>query len=151
MDDPVPGAARSVGEELLARTHIHVAEALEVLDKVPSVKALIHITGDGFLNLTRVAAKVGYVLDALPPAPPIFPLIQEYGEIADAEMFSVFNMGVGFCFVVAPEDADEVIAIAESHGRDAFTIGRATTANPGTVSIPAHGLIGEGKVFRKVS
>ena len=91
------------------------------------------------------------MLDALPSAPPIFPLIQEYGEVADAEMFSVFNMGVGFCFVVAPEGADTVISIAESHDRDASIIGRATAANPGTVSIPAHGLIGEGKVFRKIS
>ena len=151
VDDPVPGGARTIGEELLAPTHIYVAEALEVLDKVPSVKALIHITGDGFLNLTRVAAKVGYVLDALPAAPPIFSLIQEYGEVADAEMFSVFNMGVGFCFVVAPEDADDVISIAESHGREASVIGRATSANPGTVSIPVHGLIGMDTAFRRVA
>ncbi len=150
VQDPVPGANRSVGEELLAPTHIHVAEALEVLSKVPSVKALIHITGDGFLNLTRVAAKVGYVLDALAPAPPIFALIQKYGGVSHAEMYSVFNMGVGFCFVVAPEDADTVIAIAESYGREASIIGRATAANPGTVSIPEHGLIGEGKAFMKV-
>lgn len=150
VHDPVPGLNRSVGEELLAPTHIHVAEALEVLDKVPSVRALIHITGDGFLNLNRVKAKVGYVLDALPPPPPIFPLIQKHGGVADAEMFSVFNMGVGFCFVVAPGDADAVIAIAESHGREAFVIGRATTENPGTVAIPERGLIGEGKAFRKM-
>ena len=70
VDDPVPGAARSVGEELLAPTHIHVAEALEVLDKVPSVKAPIHITGDGCLNLTRLAAQVGSVRAAPPPARP---------------------------------------------------------------------------------
>ena len=150
VDDPVPGSNRSVGEELLAPTHIHVAEALEVLDKVAGVKALIHITGDGFLNLNRVKAKVGYVLDSLPTPPPIFPLIQKHGGVADAEMFSVFNMGVGFCFVVAPGDADQVIAIAESHGREAPIVGRATAQNPGTVAIPSHGLIGEGKVFREV-
>ena len=150
VHDTAPGLNRSVGEELLAPTHIYVPEALEVLDKVPSVKALVNITSDGILNLRRVRAKVGYVIDALPPAPPIFALIQKYGEVADAEMFSVFNMGVGFCFVVAPEDAEDVIAIAESHGREASIIGHATTVNPGTVSVPAHGLIGEGKAFRRV-
>ena len=65
-------------------------------------------------------------------------------------MFSVFNMGVGICFVVAPEDADQVIGIAEAHGREAAIIGRATAQNPGTVSIPALDLVGEGKVFRKL-
>ena len=43
--------------------------ALEMLDR-GLVKALAHITGDGFLNLTRVERAVGYVLDTLPPPPP---------------------------------------------------------------------------------
>lgn len=151
VHDTAPGLNRSVGEELLAPTHIYVPEALEVLDKVPSVKALVNITSDGILNLRRVRAKVGYVIDALPSAPRIFSLIQEHGGVSHAEMYSVFNMGVGFCFVVAPEDAGDVISIAESHGREASIIGRATTANPGTVSIPAYRLIGEGKAFGEVA
>src|SRR6195256_3061002 len=39
-----------LGEELLRPTYIYVPEILEILDKIASVKALIHITGDGFLN-----------------------------------------------------------------------------------------------------
>ena len=36
-----------------------------------AVKALAHVSGDGLMNLTRVAAEVGFVIDALPPIPPI--------------------------------------------------------------------------------
>ena len=61
----------TLGEELLRPTLIYVPEILEVLDEVPSVKALIHITGDGLLNLPRVAAEIGFVIDDLPPPPPI--------------------------------------------------------------------------------
>src|SRR5579871_6364192 len=55
-----------LGEELLRPTLIYVPEALEILGAVPGVKALVNITGDGFLNLPRVAAPVGFVLDNLP-------------------------------------------------------------------------------------
>jgi phosphoribosylformylglycinamidine cyclo-ligase len=36
--------------------------------------------------------------------PPIFPLIQRRGKIADAEMYHVFNMGVGMAVICSPED-----------------------------------------------
>ena len=70
----------------------------------PIVGALIHITGDGLLNLPRVDAEVGFVLDNLPPPPPIFDLIERRGGVSRAEMFEVYNMGIGFC-VVAARDA----------------------------------------------
>ena len=61
-----------LGDELLRPTHIYVPEILDLLAAVTTVKALVHITGDGLLNLPRVAAEIGFVLDALPPPPPIF-------------------------------------------------------------------------------
>ncbi len=138
----------SLGDELLRPTHIYVPEAMDVLGQGVAVKALIHVTGDGLMNLTRVAADVGFVIDALPPAPPIFALIQRHGNVAMAEMFSVYNMGIGFCMIVGPKDADRVLAILKSHGRKAYRIGHATTAAPRRVTLTAHDLTGEGKKFR---
>ncbi|HXC27877.1 MAG TPA: phosphoribosylformylglycinamidine cyclo-ligase, partial [Stellaceae bacterium] len=46
----------TLGEELLRPTIIYVPEILDVLSEIPSVKALSHITGDGLLNVPRVAA-----------------------------------------------------------------------------------------------
>ena len=40
-------------------------------------------------------------------------------------MFEVFNMGIGFCYVVAPEAAAPTIAILQKHGRTAQRIGHA--------------------------
>jgi len=139
---------RTLGEELLRPTHIYVREALALLAAMP-VKALAHITSDGFLNLTRVQAPAGYVLDALPQAPPIFAIIQRLGEVDAANMFAVFNMGIGFCAVVEEKDAARAVAIAASHGKRAWRIGHATADASRRVHLPQHGLVGQGKHFQR--
>ena len=143
----IPELGHSLGEELLRPTFIYVPEVLEIIERIPSVRALIHITGDGFLNLPRVEAEIGFVLDKLPPAPPIFGLIQEYGTVGRAEMFEVFNMGIGFCAVTAEADADAALAILARHGRQASVIGHAVADSTKSVHLPQHNLIGRGKRF----
>ena len=146
--DVLPEFGRPLGEELLEPTCIYVRAVLAMLDRGLEIKALIHITGDGFLNLARVAAPVGFVIDKLLKPPPIFPVIQRLGKIDDAEMFRVFNMGTGFCVVVAPHDADRVHAIAGEHGHRADTIGHAVADQQRRVWVPQHRLVGEQKRFR---
>lgn len=152
VTDRLPEAGRSVGEELLEPTHIYVAEAMEMLEKIPSVKALAHITGDGFMNLVRVLAKVGFLLDALPAPRPVFSTIAARGPVDAVDMYSVFNMGIGLCVVVGAADADQVLAIAAKHGKKAARIG-SVTAESGLVRIPKNAvsgtdLVGEGRFFR---
>ncbi len=96
----------TLGEELLRPTFIYVPEILEILDQVPSVKALIHITGDGLLNLNRVDAEIGFVIDELPAPPPLFALIETLGGVSRSEMFEVYNMGIGFASWSPRRDAD---------------------------------------------
>jgi phosphoribosylformylglycinamidine cyclo-ligase len=136
-----------LGSELLRPTHIYVREALELIARVPSVRALMHITGDGFLNLTRVKSEVGFVLDALPPVPPIFSIIQRFDGTAGAEMYSVFNMGIGFCAVVAEADAEAALAILGGHGKRAHRIGYAVVDPARRVRLPQQKLVGQGKHF----
>jgi len=136
-----------LGEELLRPTFIYVAEILDILDQVSSVKALLHITGDGLLNLPRVVAEVGFVLDKLPPPPPVFGLIEEHGGISRAEMFEVYNMGIGFCVVLAEADAPAALAILSRHGRQASVIGHAIADPSRSVILPQHRLVGRGKRF----
>lgn len=138
----------TVGEELLRPTFIYVPEILDVLVQVSSVKALIHITGDGLLNLPRVAAEVGFVIDDLPSPPPLFRLIEKLGGVSRAEMFEVYNMGIGFCVVVAEGDADQTLAILAQHGRQASVIGQAVADPTRSVQLPREGLVGTGKRFR---
>ena len=152
VDSPFPGApdngaAPTIGEELLRPTFIYVPEILAMMDQGVSLKALMHVTGDGFLNLNRVDAAVGFVIEQLPEPPAIFSLIQHTGAIRDAEMYRVFNMGVGFCVVVPPEDAERAIEIAAAHGRRAQRIGRAIADPERRITIEPLGLVSKGKRF----
>ncbi len=142
-----PELGCELGAELLRPTYIYVPETLEIIERIPTVKALIHITGDGLLNLPRVDAEIGFVIDALPPAPPIFDLIEEHGAVERAEMFEVYNMGVGFCVIVTEADVAATLAILARHHRQAWVIGHAIADPTKSVRLPQHRLVGRGKRF----
>jgi phosphoribosylformylglycinamidine cyclo-ligase len=148
IDTHVAELGCTLGEELLRPTLIYVPEILEVLDEISSVKALIHITGDGLLNLPRIDAEIGFVIDDLPAPPPLFGLIERLGGISRAEMFEVYNMGIGFCVVVAAGDADRTLAILARHGRRASVIGHAVADPEKSVRLAREQLVGTGKRFR---
>ncbi|MDP2661862.1 MAG: AIR synthase-related protein, partial [Dehalococcoidia bacterium] len=119
------GLGRSIGEELLEPTRIYVAPIMEVVNSGLQVKALFHVTGEGFLNLTRHRSEVDWVIDYLPEAPPIFHLIQRYGQLSDREMCSTFNMGIGFCVCIPASETGRVLEIASRHEVPAWRIGHA--------------------------
>src|SRR3984893_6564771 len=137
----------TLGEELLRPTSIYVREAMEILQNVRGVRGLFNITGDGLLILARAAAPVGYEIDQPIESQPIFGLIQKYGGVSDAEMFEVFNMGTGFCYVVDPGAVDATLAILRKHGRDARPIGHTVPDPEKKVRISARNLVGRHKKF----
>jgi phosphoribosylformylglycinamidine cyclo-ligase len=139
----------TIGEELLRPTSIYVREALEIFEQIPGIKALINITSDGLLNLARVAADVGYVIDRLIDPHPVFALIQRHAAVDDTEMFEVFNMGIGFCYVVDAQDADRVLSILAKHGRTAQRIGYAVADPNKVVRLPQRNIAGQHKKFWK--
>jgi len=142
---------RTIGEELLEPTTIYVRPINEMI-KNPEihVKALIHITSDGFLNLTRVESKVGFVIDYLPEPQPVFSIIQSFGNVADEEMFRVYNMGIGFCVIVPEQDVDKVKEIAEKHDIQSYIIGHTVEDPEQKVFIKPKSLIGKGRKFFKI-
>src|SRR5207247_700037 len=119
-------------------------EILEIIERIASVRALIHITGDGLLNLPRVAAEVGFVIDNLPRPPPIFGLIEEYAAVERAEMFEVCNMGIGFCVVVAGGDVESASARRLTELPGVLTGGRISTWLPSTTGMFMKRLSGDG-------
>jgi phosphoribosylformylglycinamidine cyclo-ligase len=124
LDDARLG--RPLGDVLLEPTEIYVTPVLELLDSPIEVRGLAHITGDGLANLLRLQADVGYAIDDPLPAPPIFALIQELGQVSDEEMLEVFNMGCGFCCVVSADDEAATLEFLRRHYPGAKRIGRAT-------------------------
>jgi len=141
----------TLGDELLVPTAIYVPEVLAMLEAELRIKALIHITGDGLLNLQRVASETGYVIENPLPPQPIFSIIQERGNVHKAEMFRVFNMGTGFCVITAPADASRVEQIGREFNRRTSVIGY-TVRDPGRrIWLPSHGLVGSKGTFRTTS
>jgi phosphoribosylformylglycinamidine cyclo-ligase len=147
----VPELGGTVGEELLRPTDIYVRPVMELLGtEGPSVRALVNITGDGFLNLARIKARVSFRLDALPEPHPIFRLVQRLGRVADPEMYRVFNMGIGFC-VIVPDEVRALGAVERAFAAHGFTTHRIGTVVAGEgkqVLLPEQGLVGDGNAFR---
>ncbi len=122
---------KSLGETLLTPTVIYVKPVLKLLEEV-QVHSLAHITGGGFYeNLPRA---FGENLNACIrkgswQMPPIFPLIQEVGEIPEHDMYNTFNMGIGMCAIVAPEDAEKAVKVLNDNGIKASIIGTITSGS----------------------
>jgi phosphoribosylformylglycinamidine cyclo-ligase len=144
-DQHVAELGATVGEELLRPTHIYVRPVVDLLyrQQVP-VRGLIHVTGDGFLNLARIDAPVGFRLENLPDPPPIFDLIRRTGGVSDPEMYRVFNMGIGFCLIL-PDDSTVVDAVKRTFGDHHF--GTVIADERKRVVLPRQGLVGEGDEF----
>jgi phosphoribosylformylglycinamidine cyclo-ligase len=138
---PLELAGRSVGDALLEPTVIYVRAVRDLLASEVEVRGLAHITGEGFLNLLRLEAPVGFEIDRPLPVPPLFELIAERGDVEPAELWETFNMGCGFCCVVSEEAAEEAVRILSRRHSGAAVIGRATEAD-GVVELPRAGLVG---------
>jgi phosphoribosylformylglycinamidine cyclo-ligase len=97
----------SLADILLAphRSYLPVLSAALAHAEAP-VKALAHITGGGLIeNLPRILPpelNAQVFLDRWQTLP-IFELIQSRGSVAQAEMYRVFNMGLGMLLIAAPE------------------------------------------------
>src|SRR5690606_29565780 len=75
------------------------------------IDGMAHITGGGYPeNLPRVLPEgLAAVVDTTTWEPPgIFRLIQQRGEVSPAEMYEVFNMGIGLVLYVDPANAGAV-------------------------------------------
>ncbi|HEX2052015.1 MAG TPA: phosphoribosylformylglycinamidine cyclo-ligase [Actinomycetota bacterium] len=142
LDERVAELGGTVGDALLEPTRIYVRAVVDLLDAGADVRGLVHVTGDGFANLCRLDAPVGFDVDELPPAPPVFELVRRTGGIDDAEMYRVFNMGVGFVVVVPAPDADAVVARLAATGYRARRIGTVTDDRRGEVAIRPAGVAG---------
>jgi phosphoribosylformylglycinamidine cyclo-ligase len=126
LDDPAwAGAHHTLADELLLPSVIY-APAIAALLRVVDVRAIAHITGGGLPgNLNRVLPEgTDAVVDARSWEPPrIFGEIQAVGDVADAEMFRVFNMGIGMVVVVPAGDAHRTIDVLRTEGHRAAEIG----------------------------
>ncbi len=113
----------TLADELLRPTRIYVKPIIEILNKM-EIHGLAHITGGAFTKLTRLNDSVSFKLDDVPEPQPIFKLLQTYAKINDKEMYSTFNMGIGFCVIARDKVADAVIKTFKKYGMRSSVVGK---------------------------
>lgn len=124
-----------LGDVLLEPTRIYVKPVVKLLRgyKVKQVvHAMAHITGGGLVgNIPRVLPEgCNAVLKTKSwPVPDVFKYLQKQGPVEDAEMFRVFNMGIGFVLVVAPDFADSIQEKLTRYGEQVYKIGTITAGS----------------------
>jgi len=146
-DRPGTLGGASVADVLLEPTVIYVRAIVELLRSDVPVHGLAHITGGGLLNLLRLFGEVGYRVDDPLPSLPVFDAIAQAAGVGAPEMWEVFNMGCGFCVVVPAERAGDAVSLLAARHPGARVIG-ACSDHPGTVEVPAAGLIGDAGGLR---
>jgi len=139
----VPELKGTIGDELL-KVHVSYGLLVQKLlkrfnqsrsgvspdrgrrDACPTLKAFAHITGGGFVdNIPRVLPKDCDVVirkgswDMLP----IFKMIEAKGGVPNAELYQVFNMGIGMVSMVAADKADAVLKFIRAQKHKAWLIG----------------------------
>ncbi|MHB8248116.1 MAG: phosphoribosylformylglycinamidine cyclo-ligase [Acidithiobacillus sp.] len=117
---------QSLIHTLLAPTRIYV-ETISALRAALPVHALAHITGGGLVeNLPRsLPAHLAAEIDAGSwERPAVFRWLQEQGSVSDAEMWRVFNCGVGMVAVLPWASREDAQKTLEKAGERAYLIGR---------------------------
>ncbi len=134
----VPELGRTVGEELLEPTRIYVRAVKNILRHYPVkkrvVRGLAHITGEGLPgNVPRVLppGRRVFLQRGSWPIPPVFSWLQRLGDVADEEMYRVFNMGIGLVMIVSHFFAESIQRQLAEERIPTFLIGEVREGEPG--------------------
>ncbi|MDF2633588.1 MAG: phosphoribosylformylglycinamidine cyclo-ligase [Pelosinus sp.] len=131
----IPELGKTLGEELLIPTKLYPKACLPLIEKF-EIKGMVHITGGGFYeNIPRVLPDgCGVEVDTQSwPKPPVFALLQQWGNVAWSEMYRTFNMGLGMILVVPPSEVQKVQDDLTARGEASYVIGQVTQGTKETV------------------
>ncbi len=131
-DKPRALGGASVAEALLAPTRLYARHVQAVLATGVDVRAMSHITGGGLPgNLPRVLPDgLGIRLTGAWQRPAIFDLLAE--RVDEDEMRRVFNLGIGFVFVVAEGDVQKTLDALTLLGEAPIDLGHVVPVAPET-------------------
>ncbi|MCX6903641.1 MAG: phosphoribosylformylglycinamidine cyclo-ligase [Verrucomicrobia bacterium] len=132
----VAGLKGTLGDELL-KVHLSYGPLVQALVKRfnppratagarPAVRAFAHITGGGFVdNIPRVLPDDCDVVirKGTWEVLPIFQMLAAKGGVPEAELYQVFNMGIGMTALVAPGQTGQVLKFIRARKHQAWVIG----------------------------
>jgi phosphoribosylformylglycinamidine cyclo-ligase len=93
------------------------------------LSGICHVTGGGLTgNLPRILPKScqAVIQRQSWPVPPIFHLLRDQGNIADAEMLRTFNNGIGLAVVVGEDHVADVLLRLQGLHEQGYVIGEIT-------------------------
>ncbi|MBN1479927.1 phosphoribosylformylglycinamidine cyclo-ligase [candidate division KSB1 bacterium] len=126
LDDYVAELSASWGEVLL-KIHKSYKKAIELVRFLPGLHGISHITGGGIAGNTVRLLRAGLTLKidwtAWIPLPE-FQLLQQLGNISNAEMRRAFNLGIGLVLIVSQDSVDSIMNILKKNGEIVHVIGQ---------------------------
>ena len=146
LEESLPGYAGALGDVLLTPTRIYVDAISALRDKGVRFAGVAHITGGGLWENPHRSLPadlcVALDVDALGGfITPLFRALSARGGIARAEMYRVFNMGVGMTLCIRPDDVDTALAALAAAGETAAVVGNVVPRTDTPVTIAG---LGEG-------
>lgn len=136
VDDLIQKLGITVGAELLKPHRSYVKPVLELIKEFNTddfkIKGLAHITGGGLLdNIPRILPEKcsAEIEKGTWNIPPVFTFLQEKGNVAEREMYRVFNMGIGMVVVASADYARQMADRLKSFGETVYNIGTIIEGN----------------------
>ncbi len=126
---------------LLKPTHLYVSLVKSFFKNKLSIHGMAHITGGGLPeNLPRCFPK------GLRPKlnigsweiPEIFRWLQVQGNIPEADLWNTFNLGIGFCVIIPPDQQEKAIQICLENSMKAWKIGEVEESNESSLGGLSH-------------
>ena len=140
-DEYIEELGQTIGEELLTPTRLYPRICLPLIREF-DIHGMVHITGGGFYeNIPRALPEHmgAEVNGAAWTIPPVFRLLQEWGNVDWTEMYRTFNMGIGMVLIVSSDEADRITAQLNAQNETVYHIGHVTEG--------AHEVVIKGGVF----
>lgn len=130
-DEYIDELGTTIGEALLTPTRLYPKVCLPLIEAY-DIHGMVHVTGGGFYdNIPRALPEslAVEINDDTWAMPPIFALLQKWGNVEWKEMYRTFNMGIGMILIASKDEAAKMKAKLEADGETVYEIGRVVRGN----------------------
>lgn len=136
LTDTIEELDIDAGKLVLSPTRTYAPVIKKLLDQLrPQIHGMVHCSGGAQTKVMHFVHNKHVVKDNLFPIPPLFRIIHEQSGTDWSEMYKVFNMGHRMEIYIAPEYAEQVMAISKSFGIDARIVGHVEEAETNRLTI----------------
>jgi phosphoribosylformylglycinamidine cyclo-ligase len=130
LTDAIAQTGLDAGKLVLSPTRTYAPVVKDLLEELRAqIHGMIHCSGGAQTKVMHFVDNVHVIKDNLFEVPPLFTMIQQESGTSWQEMYKVFNMGHRFEIYLAPQYAEQVMAIAQKYNIEARVVGRVEAYN----------------------